>query len=206
MMESNHVNRPPDPVYTGSRVTDRFHPGQLRLGAVIAVAIAAGFLVWLLVIRDSGSSGGSGTAAKAGAGPQAATSSDLVTLQDEVGHPVYWAGDQPNTHLEATNEKDGRVYVRYLTGNAEIGDPKPTFLTIGTYPVKNAIAALQKEAGKPGEKTLHGPGGSFIALNQSSATSVYLAYPDQDWQVEVYDPDPAKALSLATTGDIQPVG
>lgn len=184
-------------------MTDRFHPGQIRLGAVIAVAIAAGFLVWLLVIRDSGSSG-SGTAAKAGAGPQAATSSDLVKLQNEVGHPVYWAGDQPDTRLEVTNEKDGRVYVRYLTGGAQIGDPKPTFLTVGTYPVKDAIHALEKQAGKPGEKIIHGSGGALIATNESSPTSVYLAYPGQDWQIEVYDPDAAKALSLATSGDIQP--
>ena len=205
-MESSDMTRPPDPVYREPIVTSRFHPGQLRLGAVIAVALAAGFLVWLLVIRDSGSSGGSGPAAKAGAGPQAATSSSLVNLQNEVGHPVYWAGDQPNTNLEVTNEKDGRVYVRYLTGDAQIGDPKPSFLTIGTYPVKGAIRALQKQEGKPGEKIIHCSGGALIATNENSPTSVYVAYPGQDWQIEVYDPDAAKALSLATSGDIQPVG
>lgn len=38
-----------------------------------------------------------------------------------------------------------------------------------------------------------------------SPTSVYFARPDQDFQVEVYDPHPGEALRLIKSGAIEPV-
>jgi hypothetical protein len=35
--------------------------------------------------------------------------------------------------------------------------------------------------------------------------SAYIAFPRQDYQVEVYDPSPARALRLATSGRVAPV-
>jgi hypothetical protein len=33
---------------------------------------------------------------------------------------------------------------------------------------------------------------------------MYVAYPSKDFQIEVYDPDPARALAVAASGDVQP--
>src|SRR5215211_732283 len=106
----------------------------LRIGAVIAVAAAAAFLVWLLVLRDDDSGS---VNVKAGSGPVIASEEDLVALSDKLGQPVYWAGEQVDTRTALTETEDGRVYVRYLTGDAELGDPQPGYLTVGTYPFKN---------------------------------------------------------------------
>jgi hypothetical protein len=175
----------------------------VRVGAVLAVAAVAGFLVWLLVIRSDDNSGS--VKVKAGTGPALVSEADISALADKLGQPVYWAGSQPGTELELTDTADGRVYVRYLTGNASVADPKPAFLTVGTYPFKGAFEALQKASQKPGAVVDHADNGGLVVTNRNQPTSVYLAYPDENFQVEVYDPDPKRALSLVTSGVVTPV-
>jgi len=60
-------------------------PG-VRISAVIAVAVAAGVIVWLLV-----GGGGSKKAAKPSPA-RAASARSLAALPAAVHHPVYWAG------------------------------------------------------------------------------------------------------------------
>jgi hypothetical protein len=43
-------------------------------------------------------------------------------------------------------------------------------------------------------------------IDRAHPTSVYVAYPDRDLQIEVYDPDPAHALSVAKSGVVRPIG
>ena len=184
-------------------MNDRYQLRGFRIGAVIAVAAVAAFLVWFFAIRDTGdndSNGSSGVAV-------AATESDISDVAQKNGQPIYWAGNEPGTtDLELTQTADGNVYVRYLTGNADIGTPKPSYLTVGTYPFENAIHALNTIAKEPRAKTFHVPDGGFAVQNSSSPTSVYLAYPDEEgFEIEVYDPDPAKALNLVKSGEIKPV-
>ena len=54
--------------------------GWPRTGAVVAVALLAAFLVWLLLIRDGG-----GSAPAAGAGPVAVSEDDLAALAERGG-------------------------------------------------------------------------------------------------------------------------
>jgi hypothetical protein len=191
-------------------LNDRYQLRGVRIGAVIAVAAVAAFLVWYFAIRDTGSDNGGGggsSAAKNIVGPEAATQPDISALASKNGQPIYWAGDQPNTSdIELTQTADGNVYVRYLTGNASIGTPKPSYLTIGTYPFQNSIHAINVIAKEPGAKTFSVANGGTAVQNTSSPTSVYVAFPDETgYEIEVYDPDPAKALDLVKSGDIQPV-
>jgi hypothetical protein len=190
-------------------LNDRYQLRGVRIGAVIAVAAVAAFLVWYFAIRDTGSDngGGSTNAAKNVVGPEAATQPDISDLASKNGQPIYWAGDQPNTSdIELTQTADDNVYVRYLTGNASIGTPKPSYLTIGTYPFQNALHAVDVISKEPGAKTFSVANSGTAVQNSSSPTSVYVAYPDEKgYEIEVYDPDPAKALALVKSGDIQPV-
>ena len=119
--------------------------------------------------------------------------------------PIYWAGEQEGAELELSVPEEGRTYVRYLTGGAEAGDPQPNFLTVGTYAFPEPIPALEKLANKPGGVQRTAPGGGIVFFNRDTPNSVYLAYPNQEVQIEVYDPDPARAKELATTGAIVPV-
>jgi hypothetical protein len=183
-------------------MTDRRGVGVIT---VIAVAVVAGFLVWYFAIRDSGSS--SNANFNNGKPTEISDSTGGVAgLADAAGHPVYWVGPQPGTKLEATLLTSGDAYVRYLTGNAQIGSQQPNYLTVGTYPVGNGYKALQKVAKQSGAIVRHGPNGALVVTNESNPRSVYIAYRKKDLQIEVFDPNASRALQLATSGAVQPVG
>ncbi len=174
---------------------------RLRPGAVIAVAVAAGFLVWLLFISGDDDERRQGR----GSGAVASSESELATLQDRLGHPVYWLGEREGEQLELTETSDGKVYVRYLDEGAEIGEPTLA-LTVGTYPFKNPYNALQVVSERPGAIVDETDDGALVVSNESTPDSVYLAYPDGEVQVEIYSPDAEQALDLATSGAVRPIG
>ncbi len=183
-------------------------PEFLRIGVVVAVAAAIGALVYFGLIRDDSNetaARGDGASLRAGAGPVVADSDDLLALADRLEAPVYWAGDQGEAALELTRTNDDRVFVRYLDEGVEPGDPAPDFLTVGTYPLPDAFAALEKQAEEDGSLVTDAPGGGIVITNEGAPTSVYLAFPDEDFQIEVFDPDPERALDLATSGLVEPV-
>ena len=49
-------------------------------------------------------------------------------------------------------------------------------------------------------------GGGIAFYSKSAPTSVYVAYPGSNVQIEVYDPSAAQAAQLVTSGKIVPVG
>ena len=50
------------------------------------------------------------------------------------------------------------------------------------------------------------PGGGIALVDAGYPSSVHMAFPGVDFQVEVYDPSPQRALAVALSGDVQPVG
>jgi hypothetical protein len=175
-----------------------------RLGAVLAGAIVIALVAWL--IFHDGGGGGSDESAKPGE-PMAATAASLQEMAARLGSPIYWAGPQKGSELEVTESEGGeRVYVRYLTGGAEIGDPRPDFLTVGTYAFEDPVRALKRQAKESGGELTTAPGGATVYISRKRPQSVYLAYPGVEVEIEVYDPDPRTARSLVTSGQIAPVG
>src|SRR6266511_3847988 len=83
---------------------------RLRLGAVIAIAVAAGFIAWLVLKDDDNEPS---TPARSPA--VAASVADLRALPKSVGHPIYWAGRKPGQTYELTQTSSGNIYIRYLT-------------------------------------------------------------------------------------------
>jgi hypothetical protein len=116
----------------------------------------------------------------------AVTPSGLAKLSSRLGRPLYWAGKQAGTRYELTQTPDGRVYVRYLPAGVAVGSPQP-YLTIGTYPVTNAYSTTKAAAKQPGSVDVRVPGGVAF-YSKSRPTSVYVAFPGVDEQIEVYDP------------------
>jgi hypothetical protein len=171
---------------------------DIRVGAVVAVALAIGFLVWLLAIHGSSSN-------KSANGATSVSPDQLRALSVELGHSVYWAGPEIETTYELTRTSDGRVFVRYLPSGIPLGIPNPSFTIIGTYPVSGAYGVVRQLAKRPGEKSFAAPRGGFAVYAQSASTNVYVAYPNQNLQIEVYDPSPKRARSLITSGRVAPV-
>ena len=130
---------------------------------------------------------------------------ELQDLAASLDHPVYWVGEQEGKQYELTETPEGNIFIRYLDPDVEIGSRDEAALTIGTYPVPDAYAAVQKTAKEKGALTGKTPDGGIVVSNQASANSVYIAYPGTDVQIEVYDPNPQVAFETATSGDVEPI-
>jgi len=131
---------------------------------------------------------------------------ELTRVSGSIGHPIYWAGSRSGQTYELSQTQDGRVYIRYLPRGTKIGDPKPNYLTVGTYPQAKAFATLKATAKKQGAPTIELRGGGLAFADKERPTSVYLAYPGSAYQIEVYHPSAARARALVTSGEIVPVG
>lgn len=184
----------------------------LRIGAVVAIAAVVGFLVWLFVIRDdeggdtSGKPGQVVTTEVQPFGPAIAGASEIEDAAAQVSHPLYWATDGQEGEVELTLTTDGRAFVRYLTGGAKPGDKNADFLTVATYNVDNAEAALEEVGGREGRSTFEVPGGGLAVANSAEPERIYFTPAGSDLQVEVFDPEPGRARELVESGQIAPIG
>jgi hypothetical protein len=192
-------------VNEGSQAAWARRPG-VRIGAVVAVAVAVAFVVWLLV-RDGDSnnaSSGQGQTVEAIA-PVAASQERLRDLSAEVGRPIYWVGPRADETYELTRTAQDRIYVRYLPSGVPVGTNEASYTIVGTYPVAHAYGVLKALAKKSGEVSFTAPHGGIAVYGTARPTNVYLAYPGSDVQIEVYDPSAERARALITSGQISPV-
>jgi hypothetical protein len=113
---------------------------RFRLGAVVALAVAVGLILWL-ALRDTGGSSSTNSNATA------VSSDQLRTLASSVNHPIFWDGPKQGFTYELTQLPTGAIYVRYLPAGAKVGT-KDRYTTIATYPFRGAYTALQAVAKK----------------------------------------------------------
>jgi hypothetical protein len=193
---------------TTSPWRDRQAP--IRIGAVVALALAVAFIVWLVVRGNDSSTTKTtkSTPSKTSTKPTrqivtAATPAKLRALARASGHPIYWAGRKPGKY-ELTQTTDGRIYIRYLPKGVALGDRR-SYLIVATYPVKDAYKAVQTAAKESGAVTFRLPRGGLAVYNRGAQTNVYFAYPGSKYQVEVFDPNPARARTLVSSGAIRPI-
>lgn len=173
---------------------------HFRLGALIAVGLAAFLIGWMAMNR-----GGDDAPPAPGSGASAASESELKAFADSATHPVYWAGPKEGHTYELTQTTNGFVYVRYLPEGTEVGDPRSRFLTIGTYPRPGAFAELQRAAKAKGSVSVKIGDGGLAVFSEARPKSVYVGYPDAKYQVEVFHPSPDEARRLALSGQVVPV-
>ena len=177
----------------------RARPTPLIIAAVVGVGLVIGVVAWLLL------SGGDDESGQEAAGARGVTVERLQEIAGDRDTPVFWAGPRSGTTYEYTQTKDGSVFVRYLAEDAEIGDPKPGYLTVATYPLDNGYARVVAASKREGAESEKLQNGGLALVNPERPSSVYLAYPRGKYQVEVYDPSPDRARDLVFSGAVQPV-
>jgi len=92
---------------------------------VLTIFLIAAVVVW--VADGSGGGGDEETAAPASPTAPRVVSPDELREAPAASKPaIYWAGERPGAALELSEPGEGRAYVRYLAGDSEAGDPKPT--------------------------------------------------------------------------------
>ena len=136
--------------------------------------------------------------------PTAASATDLRAFAS-ASRPVYWVGPANSGTLEVTRTSGGAVYVRYLPAGVAVGDRAPSYTTIATYATPNAYATMQRSAKTRGFLQAQAANGGLAVWRTSHATSVYLAFPKTDYLVEVFDPSPRRARSLALSARVRRV-
>jgi hypothetical protein len=185
---------------SASRPKERSHQtAWIAAVVVLLIAMAAGAAIWLVKGQDDSS-----PAKRAPA--NTTTVAALQSLPKAVGHAVYWAGARRGLKYELTHTTDGRIYIRYLPAGVAIGTASPNFLTVGTYPVNNALATVKAIGRKQGGSLVHIAGGGFAAVDPDHPQSTYVAYPGSDYEVEVFDPTAGQSLKLVTSGGLQALG
>jgi len=183
----------------------------IRIGAVIALAAAVAFVAWL-VVRNNDSSSQSADTTSAPTSTAAirpvvigATAQSLRTLAAIGDRPIYWLGPRARTKYELTQTSDGKVYIRYLPPGVKVGDRAGEYPLVGTYPVQNGYQRVQAAGREPGAHMFAVRGGGLAVVNDAAPTNVYVAYPGQDQQIEVFDPNPTRARRLVATGAVRPI-
>jgi hypothetical protein len=193
-------------------MTDYYEYNWPRILTVVAVAALIGVGVWFFLVRDDDDSQNSdlpGVVVPTEVepfGPDFAGGGDLKDAAVQVGHPIYWAGKEEEGEIEFTLTADGRAFVRYLTDGASPGDEAANFLTVATYQVDNAEAALQEVAGREGREPFEVPGGGIGVSDAAQPQRVYFTPAGSDLQIEVFDPEAGRARTLVESGQIQPAG
>lgn len=175
-----------------------------RASAVVAVALAAGLLVWLLFIKGGDDSSSPEQTAPAAQEVRVVPESELLSAMKGVGYPVYWAGPRVGVEYEVSRPEGGRTYVRYLPKGEKAGSERQ-FLTVGSYEQEDAIDSIRELGQKPGAILTKIAGGGAVYAESPQATSAYLAFPGVNTQIEVFDPEGGEALGLIRSGAIVPV-
>ncbi len=131
----------------------------------------------------------------------AVTPAGLKSAAARLGRSIFWAGTIGGQTYELTRTPDDRVYVRYLPAGVALGSRQP-FLTVGTYPLRNAYATTASAAKQAGAVTI--PVAAGVAFYSAARpTSVYLAFKGTDEQIEVFAPDAAAVHKLVAAGGVQ---
>jgi len=177
---------------------------ELRVGAVIAVAVAVAIVVWL-VVRSGDSKSSAAPRRVEAIPPVAASQGRIRDLSVEAGRPIYWLGPKQERTYELTRTTLDRIYVRYLPKGVAVGTTAARYPLVGTYPVHNAYDVLKELAKSDSEGSFTLPNGGFAVYSNSTPTNIYLAYPRSDVQIEVYDPSAARARELILSGQVVPV-
>jgi hypothetical protein len=173
---------------------------QLRLGALVAVGLAVFLAGWLVLGRDDKAALQPASSAKV----TGVSETQLREFAASSSTPVYWAGPRSGHTYELFRTNTGKVYVRYLPAGVKVGDPRPQFLTVGTYASPSAFADLKRAGRAPGSVTRKLSGGGLAVLNPATP-SVYFGYPGAKYQVEVYAPSASTTRSLVLGGQVVPV-
>jgi hypothetical protein len=181
---------------------------RVRPTAVVAVVVAVVLLAWLLLFRggdDSGDGNGESQASPEAQAAVVVSEPGLLGALKGVGYPIYWAGPRAGVEYEVSRPSPDRTYIRYLPEGEEAGSEEP-FLTVGSYQQTDAIGEIRKLGQEPRAVLVQTAGGGSAYAEGPDATSAYLAFPDVDTQIEVFDPTGGEALRLIRSGAIVPVG
>src|ERR1044072_8008244 len=178
---------------------------MLRIG-IVALALLVGVIAWVASKGDDGEATPAPSNAAAGVEAKIVSVEELEEFAGEAGHEVYWAGPLPGTGVEVGESAAGNVQIRYLDEGTAAGEGSEAVLTVGSYPLADPSAALEGFAKRKGSLVRKSPNGREVVTSVEKPTSVYFTGESGEVQVEVYAPSYKRAMGLALSDQVRPVG
>ena len=174
------------------------------IGGAVVVIVAAAIISFSVGgdDKDSAPANNGGTSASATAVP--VNTDGLKSAVTAVGGAgkVFWAGEEAGFTYVLRTETNGQASVRYIPSGGDANAQGAVYRVLGSYPIKGAFDVTKKAADSADSVLLTNSDGSIVVYNKNKTTNVYIAFPDVDVQIEIFDPTPGKALELATSGRI----
>lgn len=172
--------------------------------AVLISAMVTALLVFGATSLFSNNS--SSSSSESSAGQMALTEAELKSVVANLNSVIYWVGPLENAKYTLDVTDAGAAFVRYLPNGEGANDTAKNYLIVATYRVNAAYDAVKTAGNEQDGIGLLTSDGAAVYYNKNAATNVYLAYPGQDLQIEVFDPTPGKALQLVNTiGLVKPI-
>jgi hypothetical protein len=168
---------------------------RLRWGTIALLAIVA--LVAWLATRG----GGSDPSPEA---PRYLSRAELIEAAKGASPPIYWAGAAVNAEY-ALLEIEAGHRVLYVPAGEHSEAASTKALTVGSYPLADPEAVIQALAKRPGAIVRHGTGNRIVVTSRDNPSSVYFVGSEGSVEVEVYAPEPQRAMRLALAGRVRPV-
>lgn len=165
------------------------------------VAVTSGAIIVAIALRLNMSSGSDRM--HEGAGTLSAAR--LIARAQRLDTRVYWVGPRGSDAYVFDATFGGRTYVRYLPKGVAANDPRPDFLTVGTYVLPHPMADLRKAAEERGGEIVRLAHGALAFVDRYRPAHAFIVGPHWKAQVEVYDPKPGEAMKLVLKGDVQPI-
>lgn len=178
--------------------------GPLRLvlyGLLFLTGV--GLIIWAVTSISESSETGMVPAPYQGA--RVVEPSELREIDGEVGHRIYWAGEQPGFDVAISRDPNGNVHVRYLPQGFDPEDPEGAFLDIGSYPFDGALEATRELVRQDGRIPLDFINGTGFQTPTRPNSVIVTFHEDPHTQVEVSHPVVGHAARMIETGEIVPV-
>lgn len=171
----------------------------VAIAAAIVVIVVAAIIAFAVGGNDSNKDSNATT-------QQVGLNADgLKTAVSTLGRKVYWAGDEADNQYVLQTLANGQATVRYIPKDGNSNESQAIYRVIGSYPIKDAFGVTTKAGEAEGSVLITNADGSIVVYNKNKITNVYVAFPNVDVQIEIYDPS-GQAVALATSGRVVPIG
>jgi len=174
--------------------------GSSKVAILMIVAFLAGSGLTFAVTANSEPvvTASTSTFSDVTAGKVALSEKELISAVAELGVDVYWAGPVDGAKYTLSVPVEGQAYVRYLPNGEGINDTAANYVVIATYVTPDAFASTQAAGNQTNGVTFINAQGAAVFYSKETPTNVYVAYPNIDFQIEVFSPIARTALDIAS--------
>lgn len=177
------------------------HTPLFFVALIAAVAVISAFITFGISQQIKPTVDSRTTLAARTSGGVCLTESQLKKLVKDEKITAYWAGPVSQATYSINTTNAGQVFVRYVLKGQNCDSENNDFRVIATYTLANAFESTKAAGSQSNGVSLANQDGSVVYFSKDTPTNVYIAYPALDYQIEIYDPNPKEAVTIATTAN-----